>query len=187
MEYVGVIIVAALAFGLFYLMDKAYTKVFRSQSQHLSGKSVRLNKRYGTIGLVMAIFGLVALFAGLGTSLLLIICGSLILLVGIALIVYYMTFGIFYDDDTFLVTTFGKRSKTHSYGEITGQQLYNNAGTTLIELFLEDGSSIQLQENMPGACEFMDFALEVWLRQKDKTQEECDFCNPDNSCWFPEV
>ena len=47
MEYLAVIIFAALVFGLCFLVDKGFTKLFRNQAQHHSGQAVRLNKKYG--------------------------------------------------------------------------------------------------------------------------------------------
>ena len=65
MEYVAVIIVAAVVFGVCFLVDKGFTKLFRSQAQHMSGLAVRLSKRYGSIGLVIAVIGLAAILMGL--------------------------------------------------------------------------------------------------------------------------
>ena len=109
MEYVAVIVVMAVVFGGCYLVDKGFTRVFRNQQQHHSGLAVRLNKRYGSFGLILAVLGLAAIFSGLTNGWILIAGGSIILVVGIALVVYYMTFGVFYDQESFLVTTFGKR------------------------------------------------------------------------------
>ena len=57
--------VAAAVFGICFLVDKGFTKLFRNQSQHHTGKAVRLSKRYGSIGLILAVFGIGVLFAGL--------------------------------------------------------------------------------------------------------------------------
>ena len=65
MEYVAVIIVAALVFGVCFLVDKGFTKLFRNQQQHQSGTAVRLNKRYGSIGLLIAVLGV--LIVGVNT------------------------------------------------------------------------------------------------------------------------
>ena len=111
--------------------------------------------------------------------------GSLILVVGIALVVYYMTFGVFYDQESFLVTTFGKRSIVYRYGQITGQQLYNASGNLLIELYMDDGRTVQLQAGMTGVYPFLDKAFAKWLEQTGRRQEECDFYKPDQHCWFP--
>ena len=59
------IIIAGLVFGVCFLVDKGFTKVFRNQQQHRSGLSVRLNKRYGTAGIVVFILGVAALIAGI--------------------------------------------------------------------------------------------------------------------------
>src|SRR5699024_6231429 len=138
MEYVAVIVVMAVVFGGCYLVDKGFTRVFRNQQQHHSGLAVRLNKRYGSFGLILAVLGLAAIFSWLTNGWILIAGGSIILVVGIALLVYYMTFGVFYDQESFLVTTFGKRSIVYRYGQITGQQLYIASGNLLIELYMDD-------------------------------------------------
>ena len=57
MEYIAVLIIALLVFGICFLIDKGFTKLFRSQAQHYSGLSVRLNKRYATIGIIMFALG----------------------------------------------------------------------------------------------------------------------------------
>lgn len=186
MEYIAVLLVAAAAFGVCFLVDKAFTKLFRSKSQHHSGKAVRLNKRYASIGLILTAFGIGALIYGVAGQLLLIAGGVLIVVLGIGLIVYYLSFGIFYDADSFILTTFGKRSTTYQYKDIQGQQLYITTGNvTVIELYMADGRTCQIQSVMPGAYAFLDFAFEAWLRQTDRKKEDCDFHDPKNSCWFP--
>ena len=62
MGIVSVIIVVGLVFGLCYLVDKGFTKLFRGTVQHQFGKSVRLSKRYGSIGIIMFAFGTAAVF-----------------------------------------------------------------------------------------------------------------------------
>lgn len=188
MEYIAVILIAAAVFGLCFLADKGFAKLFRSQAQHKSGKAVRLNKRYGSMGLLLIAFGTAVLFAGLNGQKLLLACGIILIPVGIGLVVYYMTFGVFYDDEGFVLTTFGKPSTTYAYRDIQGQKLYLSAGNvTLIELYLHDGRTFQLQSVMEGAYDFMDKAFAAWLRQTGKRQEDCPFHDPKNSCWFPSV
>lgn len=179
------IVVAALTFGACYLVDKGFKNLFRGKAQHASGLSVRLNKRYATIGIVLFFLGACALFAGLNGYLALSIGGVAVALMGIALIVYYLTFGIFYDRDSFILTTFGKRSVTYHYNQIAGQLLYNASGNTLIELHMKDGRSVNLQAGMIGVYPFLDMAFESWCRQTGKNPEECEFHDPDNSIWFP--
>ena len=113
--------------------------------------------------------------------------GIVIVIVGVCLTVYYMTFGVFYNADGFILTTFGNRSKTYSYRDIQTQQLYNNQGYTLIELHLADGNVVHLQSSMTGAYPFLDYAFEAWCRQTGRKRDECSFYDPNNSCWFPPV
>lgn len=183
-----ILLVAGATFGLCWLVDKGFTKVFRGQAQHRSGLSVRLNKHYGGMGLVLIVVGLGAVFTGVRQNTPLLWAGGcLLILVGIALVVYYMTFGVFYDEDGFVLTTFGKKSCTYRYADIESQQLYNNAGTILIELYLSDGRTVQLPATLTGTYAFLDKAFERWLIQKGLTREDCPFYDPDNSCWFPTV
>ncbi len=185
MEFIGVIIIAAVMFGICFLVDKGFTKLFRSQAQHLSGLSVRHNKRYGAFGIILFALGLAAVFTGLSMSWIVIAGGALVCLVGIALVVYYMTFGIFYDDDKFLVTGFLKKSVAYSYCEIEYQQLYLTTGQVLIELQLAGGKTLQIQSGMVGAYAFLDHAFDRWCAQKGIHKEDCSFHDPENSCWFP--
>lgn len=187
-EIIAVLILAAAVFGICFLVDKGFTKLFRNQSQHYSGKSVRLNKRYGSVGLIMLVFGLAVLFVGLPGNWLFIAASILFMVVGAGLVVFYMTFGVFYDEESFVLTTFGKKSTTYAYSQIRGQQLYVlQGGGVVIELYMEDGRSFQLQSVMQGTYDFMDKAFHAWLRQTGRKQEECDFYDPQNSCWFPKV
>lgn len=185
MEFAAVLIVAALVFGVCYLIDKVFTKTFRAKAQHKSGLSVRLNKKYGSIGLIIGVIGLAAMFTGIPGNWLLIAGGCLLMVIGIGLVVYYMTFGLFYDDEQFVLTTFGKRSTVYYYRDIRSQQLYNAYGNIVIELHLADGRTAQLQSGMEGVYPFLDRAYGAWLRQTGRTEEDCPFHDPDNSCWFP--
>lgn len=187
MEYIAVVIIAALVFGVCFLIDKGFTKLFRSQAQHMSGKAVRLSKRYGSIGLIIAVIGLAAVFTGLGDGWVLTVGGAVLVVLGIGLVVYYMTYGVFYDEDSFIFMTFGKRATTYAYKDIKAQQLYNNQGHLLIELHMADGKAIHLQSTMNGCFDFMDHAFAAWLRQTGRTKETCPFHDPANSCWFPPV
>lgn len=187
MEYIAVAIVAVLVFGICFLVDKGFTKLFRSQAQHMSGKAVRLSKRYGSIGLVIAVIGLAAVFTGLSSGWILIAGGVVLLVLGIGLVVYYMSYGVFYDEDSFIFMTFGKKNVTYRYADITAQQLYNNQGHLLIELYMKDGNTVHLQSTMNGCFEFMDHAFAAWLQQTGRSEADCPFHDPKNSCWFPPV
>lgn len=180
------LLILAVTFLVCFLVDKVFTKVFRGTVQHKSGKSVRLSKRYGSIGLIVFALGVAAIFMGAGDAQwALLIGGCVLVLGGIALIVYYMTFGVFYDEDSFVLTTFGKASKIYHFRDIRSQQLYMTTGNVVVELYLCDGRVFQIHTGMTGMYPFMDHAFSAWLAQTGRTQEECDWYDPDNSCWFP--
>lgn len=189
MELIAILLVAAAVFGICFLVDKGFTKLFRSQAQHYSGLSVRLNKKFGAFGLVLFVLGIAAVFTGLGDSWVLIAGGAVLMAVGVGLVVYYMTYGIFYDDDSFIYTTFGKKSVTYRYNQIRGQQLYVvQGGSIIVELHMTDGSAVQVQLQMQGADAFLDTAFLGWVRQKNlDARSGFEFHDPENSCWFPKV
>ena len=186
MEIVFVLLVVAATFGLCFLVDKGFTKLFRSQSQHYSGLSVRLNKKYGAGGLILCVIGVAAVFSGLTTTWVLVAGGIIVMLMGVVLVVYYMTFGIFYDKESFVYTSFGKKSATYRYDQIRGQQLYIvQGGNILVELHMTDGKAVQVQLQLKDADKFLDTAFAGWCAQRGITPEACDFHDPDNSLWFP--
>ena len=187
MEYVALLLVTAFVFGLCFLLDKGFTKIFRSRQQHKSGLSVRLNKRYASIGLLVGIIGASCLLFGMGQGLFMPIAGVILVLTGIALVTYYMTFGVFYDADGFVLTTFGRRSKAYLYADIQAQQLYTSYANVIIELYMTDGRAVQLSSAMTNGYAFLDYAFDRWLQQTGKTLADCPFHNKKESCWFPPV
>lgn len=187
MKIVAVLIIAAAVFGLCFLADKLFTRLFRNRPQHLSGKSVRFHKRYCTVGLILFALGVAAIFTGMSEEPILAIGGWILTVTGIGLVVYYLAFGVYYDDEQFLVMSFGRRRTAYYYRDIRGQQLYSGSVNTVIELYMHDGKSVQLSYSMDGTTAFLDHASAMWLVQTGKQKEDCPFYDPDNSCWFPPV
>lgn len=188
MAIAAMILIIAAVFGLCFLVDKGFNKLFRGKVQHQSGKSVRLNKRYGSIGLIMFAFGVAAVFMGINNEEWVLAGGAaLLVLGGIALVTYYMSFGVYYDEDSFIFSQFGKSSVTYYFKDIRCQQLYLASGNVVVELHMNDGSHIQVHTGMAGMYPFMDHAFAVWLEATGRTQEECEWYDLDNSCWFPHM
>jgi len=186
MNPVVMIIVAALTFGLCFLFDKGYTKLFRSKVQHRTGLQVRPNKRYGSFGLILCVLGIVAVFAGIGGETVLLIGGVIVIFIGFALTGYYMSYGIYYDEESFLLSSFGKGSRTYRFADIRGQKLYLiQGGSVVVELHMADGSAVSVQSAMEGAYAFLDHAFYRWCSQTGRDPESCDFHDPANSLWFP--
>ncbi len=188
MQYLAVILLAAATFGVCYLFDKGFVSMFRNKLQHRSGLAVRVNKRYAVAGLILFVLGVAAIFSGLSGEKVMLIGGVLILIVAVGLIVYYLSFGVFYDEDTLLITTFGKKSTDYRYADIVGQKLYLiQGGSVVIELHMSDGRTVSIQSGMEGAYPFLDHAFNAWCRQKGMDADACDFHDPSNSLWFPTV
>ena len=167
------ILVAAVIFGLCYLLDRGFQKTFRNKTQHRSGLSVRLNKAYS--------------IAGVADGSILLYGGIMILIVGIGLCVYHLSFGIFYDEDAFVYTSFGKKETTYRYSDILTQKLYViTGGSLIVELHMADGKAVGIQTTMNGAYPFLDAAFAAWCRQKGIVPESCTFHAPENHLWFPQ-
>lgn len=186
MSPVTIIIAAALTFGICFLVDKGYTRLFRSKQQHKSGLQVRLSKRYASIGLVLCILGILAVFTGVGGETVLLIGGGIVIFIGCALIGHYMSFGVYYDADSFIVTTFGKKNPVYRFRDIRHQKLYMiQGGSIVVELHMADGSAVSIHTSMEGAYPFLDHAFNAWCRQTDQDPEDCTFHDPGNHLWFP--
>ena len=188
MSTLFVLFLAAAIFGICFVVDKAFTRAFRSKAQHRSGMAVRANKMYGLAGLILSILGILGFLTGLGTNLLLLVGGILVLVLGICLVVYYLSFGIFYDGETMLICGFGKKDREYFFREIQGQKLYLVQGSNLIvELHMADSSAVSLQSSMDGLLTFLDTAFAAWCLQKGLDPQSCTFHDPSQSLWFPTV
>ena len=186
MTSIAILLIAAAVFGICFLVDKTFTKKFRSKAQHMSGMAVRANKMYGIFGVVLIIIGILALVVGITDSILLLIGGIIVLLLGAALAAHYLGFGIFYDGESFLVSSPGKKSIVYRYSEIKEQKLYLiQGGNILVELHLTDGSAVSLQSTMDGIYTFLDTAFAGWCLQTGHDPQSCDFHDPSKHWWFP--
>ena len=116
----------------------------------------------------------------------LLIGGIIVLCMGLGLAAYYLGFGIFYDGESFLVSSLGKKSVTHDYKDIREQRLYLiQGGNILVELYMTDGTTVSLQSTMDGVYPFLDTAFAGWCLQTGRDPQSCDFHDPSNHWWFP--
>ena len=188
MTFFLILLIAAAVFGLCFAVDKAFAKLFRSKAQHRSGMAVRANKRYGLFGVILSVLGIMAVCVGISDGPVLLWGGIVVLLMGAALAVYYLSFGVFYDGETFLLSRFGKKEVTYRFSEIKGQKLYLvQGGNVIIELHMEDGGTVSLQSTMDGVYPFLDTAFAAWCMQTGRDPQSCDFHDPGQSLWFPTV
>lgn len=188
MTFFLILLIAAAVFGLCFAVDKAFAKLFRSKAQHRSGMAVRANKRYGLFGVILSVLGIMAVCVGISDGSVLLWGGIVVLLMGAALAVYYLSFGVFYDGETFLLSRFGKKEVTYRFSDIKGQKLYMvQGGNVIIELHMADGGTVSLQSTMDGVYPFLDTAFAAWCLQTGRDPQSCDFHDPSQSLWFPTV
>ena len=186
MNILSMLFIAAVVFGACRVIDVLFTNAFRSKAQHRSGLAVRVNKRYGVFGVGLIVLGVLAVGVGITGGLALILGGAIVLAMGICLAVYYLTHGIFYDGETFLVASFRKEDRVYQYDQIREQKLYLvQGGSVIIELYMNDGTSVSLQSSMDGIYLFLDTAFAGWCLQKGIDPQSCDFHDPSKSWWFP--
>ena len=97
-----------------------------------------------------------------------------------------MSFGVYYDADSFIVTTFGKKNPVYRFRDIRHQKLYMiQGGSIVVELHMADGSAVSIHTSMEGAYPFLDHAFNAWCRQTNQDPEDCTFHDPGNHLWFP--
>ena len=186
MEFILTLLIAAAIFGICYLVDKSFVKLFRSKAQHRSGLAVRASKRYGLFGVILTVLGILALCVGLTDGMVLLVGGIVVLIMGLCLAGYYLSFGVFYDGETFLLSSFGKKDRVYSHGDIQEQKLYLvQGGNVIIELHMTDGSIVSLQSSMDGIYPFLDTAFAGWCLQKGIDPQSCSFHDPARHWWFP--
>ena len=188
MTFFLILLIAAAVFGLCFAVDKLFAKLFRSKAQHRSGKAVRANKRYGLFGVILSVLGFMAVCFGISDDSALLWGGIIVLFMGACLAVYYLSFGVFYDGETFLLSRFGKKDVTYHFRDIQGQKLYlGQGGNVIVELHMADGSTVSLQSTMDGVFPFLDTAFAAWCLQTGRDPQSCDFHDPSQSLWFPTV
>ncbi len=184
----NILFLMAASFAVCFAVDKLFTALFRSRRHHRSGRAVRLNKGYAIFGVILMVVGVLALVVGLTQSWPLAVGGVLLICFGLGLTVYYLSFGIYYEADSFLVSSFGRQTQTREYRTIRGQKLYViQGGSMVVELHFADGTALQLQSTMEGMVEFLNYAYDRWLAQTGRTGAGCDFHDPEKFSWFPNV
>ena len=151
MTFFLILLIAAAVFGLCFAVDKTFAKLFRSKAQHRSGRAVRANKRHGLFGVILSVLGIMAICVGIADGSVLLWGGILVLLMGLGLAVYYLSFGVFYDGETLLLSRFGKQDVTYRFADILGQKLYLvQGGNVIIELHMVGGGIVSLQSSLDG-------------------------------------
>lgn len=186
MQIFSVLFVAALVFAICRGVDIAFQKLFRGKAEHLSGFAVRVSKRYGLFGVILTSVGIAAPFTSDSQGKIMLYGGIAVALMGLAMVVYYLSSGIFYNEDTFRISAFGKKDLVYRYNQIASQRLYVlTGGSLIVELSMTDGSTVSVATTMDGAEAFLDAAFAHWCRQRGVNPAACTFHDKEKSWWFP--
>ena len=186
MNILSMLLIAAVVFGACRIIDILFTNAFRSKAQHRSGLAVRVNRRYGVFGVGLIVLGILAMGVGVTGGSALILGGAVVLIMGICLSVYYLTHGIFYDGESFLVASFRKEDRVYQFEQIREQKLYLvQGGNVIIELYMDDDTSVSLQSSMDGVYLFLDTSFAALCLPQGIDPQTCDFHDPSKSWWFP--
>lgn len=118
MEAISIFVVAGLVFFLCWLVDRAFTKLFRSKAQQRSGMAVRANKRYGVFGVILSVLGILGIVAGTTNEKLFTYAGIIVLLMGLGLAVHYLSFGIFMTATAFWCAASGANPRSIASGRL---------------------------------------------------------------------
>ena len=188
MQFFLTLLIAAAVFGICYLVDRGFSRMFRSKAQHKSGLAVRAQKKYGVFGTGLTVLGIIAIIAGVTQGKVLLFGGIFVLIMGAGLCWYYLGYGIFYDGESFLFSYPLKKDRTFYYKDIIGQKLYLiQGGSVVVELHMQDGSTISVQSTMDGVYPFLDTAFAGWCLATGTDPQSCSFHDPSQSLWFPTV
>lgn len=186
MKYVFLIVFMALVFGVCALVDLLLKKLFPKAPLEESKHTVRMPRKGAIWGIILTIFPLVVALFWMpeGGDTLMIIGCVVAFLMGAVLLVNYCTFAIYYDDEMFLFKDLRHRKKAYHYSQITGQQsLITRSGVNTM-LFVA-GDTIELNEGMQGARDFMSKAFHLWCEQKGIDPDSIEN-NPEMMTYFPQ-
>lgn len=160
MKYVIYILLIAVIFGLFALVDFLFKKLFPRSEAEKNGQAVRLPRYSSILGLVIALLGLIGLLFLEGGWAVRLGC-AVVLVMGLCLLASFFRFGIFYDGDSFVYRTLTRKAKTYYYKDITGQRSFVARSGLNILLYV-DGDEIQLYSAMQGLDVFLRTAFQGW-------------------------
>ena len=184
-KYILYILLIAVIFGIIALLDKLAKAIFPGLRGD-DGKAVVRQPRYAPIlGLLFALLGLVCLlWVPMGEETLL-WCGGLVaLLIGVYVLVSFLRFGIFYDEEGFTFRTLTKAAKTYRYTDITGQRSFVAKSGLNTTLYV-GGDEIPLNGSMQGISAFLRKAFYRWCEARGLDPDSVQ-TDPATLTYFPE-
>lgn len=183
MKYIFYVLLIAVIFGLVALVDLVLGKLFPKSKTRQQGKAVRAPRYSFILGILITLLCIIGLLFYTDADPFL--RGGMIsaMVLGIYMVVNYIRFGIFYDDEGFEYRTLTKQSRYYRYGDITGQRSFLARSGLNVSL-LAKGDEIPLNGAMQGVAEFMSHAFFAWCRETERNPDAMEF-DPSTLSYFP--
>lgn len=183
MKYILYILLIAVIFGLVALVDFALGKLFPKSEVRKQGKAVRMPRYSFILGIIITLLCVIGLLFYTDADLFLRIGMLVAMAMGLYMVVNYIRFGIFYDDEGFEYRTLTKQTRYYRYGDITGQRSFlARSGLNVTLVARED--EIPLNGSMQGVADFMSHAFFAWCRETGRDPDAMEF-DPSTLSYFP--
>lgn len=185
MPFLGIAIVCALVFLICFGIDKLVQRLFPKTELEKGKNVVRPARR-------SAVFGVILTFAAVAVTVfriskepdvLLLLGCAVAFILGVILLVSYFSFAIYYDNESFLYRSYGRKREFH-YGQIRGQRTLMTRGGYNAVLFVDD-TEIDLYSSMQNVNVFLGKAFYRWCEQKGIDPNSVEN-NPRMMSWFPD-
>ena len=186
MKYVLLLLLCAVVFLVCFLIDKLFALIFPKSKTEKSGNVVRLPRRNAVAGVLLVFVPLVVLLFFIpegGDTLMTVGCVTAIVL-GVILLVNYLSFAIYYDDEGFVYKDLRRKKTSYHYSQIRGQRsVMTRSGVNSILFVGKD--ELNVYSTMQDLNAFLNKAFYKWceIKQIDPASVEN---NPAMFTWFPD-
>ena len=186
MKYVLLAALCALVFLVCFLIDKLFSLIFPRSKTEKSGNVVRLPRRNAVAGILLIFVPLVVLlfFIPEGGDTLMTVGCVIAIVLGLILLVSYLSFAIYYDDEGFVYKDLRRKKTAYHYSQIKGQRsVMTRSGINSI-LFVAD-DEINVYSTMQNLNAFLNKAFYKWCAVKNIDPASVEN-NPRMFTWFPD-
>lgn len=182
-NYLLYFLLIAVIFGLVALVDFIFKKLFSRSGVRQKGKAVRMPRYSFILGIFISLLSVIGLLFYEEADLFLTIGMAVALIMGLYVLVNFLRFGIFYDEDGFEYRTLTQKPRYFRYGDITGQRGFLARSGLNVSL-IAAGTEIPLNGAMQGVAEFMSHAFFAWCRETGRDPDSMEF-DPSTLSYFP--
>ena len=186
MKYVLLLLLCAVVFLACFLIDKLFALIFPKSKTEKSGNVVRLPRRNAIAGVLLIFVPLTVLlfFIPEGGDTLMTVGCVIAIVLGVILLVNYLSFAIYYDDEGFVYKDLRRKKTSYHYSQIRGQRsVMTRSGVNSILFVAND--EINIYSTMQNLNAFLNKAFYKWceVKQIDPASVEN---NPRMFTWFPD-